>query len=197
MINNGIGFVKLKEGGFLKLDVEDYGRFKDIDWFILKKDNGSSFVAAKKPEGRYCMYLHRELGIWNEKKDKNKQLVFINGDRLDYRKENITFKFYKPSNRKGEKNVNHRKVTTKEGKLNLEGFIVGIIENKAIIAIDDKRDLVCAICSQEDLNKYMECLDYAAYDGWPGWKCLGGPHCKELRKRMEEAFDEEDKRMVA
>ena len=197
MISNGIGFIKLKEGGFLKLDIEDYIKFKDMNWFILKKDNGNSFIVAKKPKERYCVYLHREMGIWDKKKDKNKQLIFANGDRLDYRRRNVTFKFYRQSSREGGKRVKHRSHSTKGGKLILEGFIVGIIGNKSIIAIDDKRDLVCAVCSQIDLDKYMECLDYTAYDGWPGWKCLGGPHCNELRKMMKEAFDLEEKRMVA
>ena len=197
MINNGIGYIKLREGGYLKLDVEDYLLFKDIDWRILKKESGNIFFVAKKPDGKHAMFLHRAMGVFDEERDKNKQIHFLNGDQFDYRRFNIHFRHYPVSKGGGKKQKHHNRLKMYKGRLSLEGFIIGIVANKAIIAVDNERDLVCAVCSNFSNDEYMACLDYAAIEQWPGWKCLGGPHCDYLRSLMDESFGVERVKMVA
>lgn len=189
MINNGVGLIRLVDGGLVKLDIDDYLELRKYEWMKLKKGAGDYFIVTKSGESGYFKYMHRMMGYGDGEDEKNKQLFFVNGDRSDYRRKNISFRHYVRRNTDTAGFKPRRKIyNTKKGKLPpLEGNIHGIIGNKAIIAINNERDLVCATCSLLDLDMYMYCLDHAAYEHWPGWSCLGGPHCNKMRESIEHA----------
>lgn len=179
MLSNGVGLIKLENGGILRLDAKDYLKFCKDKWQWVKRAGDSIFVVtANGTGGGKSRYLHAEMGLTN--KNVTKKLVFLNGDRFDYRRRNLVYKDYPQYTRNASTKTVERKHFT------IEGNILGVLENKAIIRIDEERDLVCAMCSLTDIDMYCSCLDVAAEEQWPGWKSLGGPVCREMRKYLDE-----------
>lgn len=188
MISNGMGLIRLKDGGLVKLDIDDYLELRKYEWMSLKKGVSDYFIVTRSGEPGYFKYMHRMMGYGDRENERNRQLFFINGDRSDYRRENIAFKHYTRRDMEDPGFKPRKKIyDTKKGRRPpLEGNIHGIIGNKSIIAINTERDLVCAACSMLDLDMYEYCLDHAAHEHWPGWSCLGGPHCDKMRDSIEE-----------
>lgn len=178
MINNGIGMIKLENGGILRLDIDDYEKYKNDKWRWVRRTGDAIFVISSNGlGGGKSRYLHKEMGM---AANGTKKLVFINGDRLDYRRKNLVQTQYP----KYEPNVFAKKVGRKY--YTIEGNILGVMKNRAIIQVDKERSLVCAMCSLIDVDMYAACLDVAADENWPGWKSLGGPGCVEVRELLNE-----------
>jgi hypothetical protein len=169
--------IKLRGGGFVKLDRDDFSRIKDYIFYACEINTKSGPRIVIKSDQLNCKYLHCFLFPKSER--SNKVLLHIDNNIYNYERSNIVLV---PSNRRKKVTLNnietiHRKIPTP----------LGIILNHCVIAPNNDRELECAACSHLDLNRYEECLDVAAIHAFPGWKILQySDWCEEIKVGLIE-----------
>ena len=167
--------IKLKGGGYVKLDKTDYDKVKDFVFYAYEINTKAGPRMVIKTDDTRYMYLHCIL--FNNTERKNKILLHLDNNIFNYERKNLVLV---PSNRR--KKIKFDDPNTKEFYYTKTPTVVCVIDNKCVIAPDHNRELICATCSYLNLEKYEICLDVAAKHSFPGWKILQfSDWCREVK----------------
>jgi len=170
--------LKLKGGGYVKLDIADYDRVKDYIFYACEINTKAGPRMVIKSDELNCKYLH--CTMFNDADRRNKTLLHIDGNIFNYERRNIVLV---PSNRR--KKVILSDPECKDYYYCKTPTVVGVIENKCTITPDNDRELICATCSYLDLERYEICLDVAAKHSFPGWRILQlSDWCTEIKEGL-------------
>lgn len=87
--HGGVSYVFMNNGYLVQVDTEDRPRLEPLNWHIVTK-NGSMFIKAKTMnKGRERMVLMPRIIQSIHLEDASTRVEFINGNRLDCRKDNL------------------------------------------------------------------------------------------------------------